>query len=338
MVSTIPEGEQSPEVVPLKHWGRWAGVVAALIGLAMVVHTLLSKIPASNGATVCHVVNGVKSCQPVVVWRFGWNVVGQYLFDPYVMAGVWLTLQLTFWAMLIGIVLGFIVATMRLSRNRVMSGIAWAYTWFFRGTPVYIQLLFWFVIAVVYPQLSIGIPFLPISFVHITTATLFSPLNAAILGLGLNEAAYMSEVARAGMISIDEGQIEAATSVGMTKGQTMRFVVLPQAMRVIIPPTGNEVISMLKTSSLASAIGVIELAGAAQNIYAANLKTVPLLIVASLWYLSATTVLSIGQFYLERYFARGSLRTQAPTPIQRLRGDLKGLATRFRSTRQVVVQ
>ena len=334
----MPDGATSPEVVPLRHWGRWAGVAATLLGLAMIIHTLLSKIPAANGAQVCHVVNGHKTCGPVMVWRFGWNVVGQYLFDVNITDGLWLTLQITFWAMLIGIVFGFVVATMRLSRNRVMSSIAWGYTWFFRGTPVYIQLLFWFAIGLVYPQLTLGLPFLSITFVHLNTASLFSPLNAAILGLGLNEVAYMSEVARAGMISVDEGQIEAATSVGMTKAQTMRYVVLPQAMRVVIPPTGNEVISMLKTTSLAATIGVLELAGAAQNIYAANLKTVPLLIVASLWYLLATTILSVGQFYVERYFSRGTVRTQRQTPIQRIRGDLKGIAAKYRTSRPVMTR
>ena len=154
--------------------------------------------------------------------------------------------------------------------------------------------------------------------------TSFTIFDACALGLGLNEGAYMSEIARAGLISVDEGQIEAATSLGMTRRQTLRLVTIPQAMRVIIPPTGNEVISMLKTTSLASAVGLIELLGAATNIYSANYEIIPLLIVASLWYLVVTTILSIGQFYLERRFARGALRTPPPTPIQRLRGDVRG--------------
>jgi len=158
------------------------------------------------------------------------------------------------------------------------------------------------------------------------------------VAFGLNEAAYMSEIARAGLLAVDEGQIEAASAIGMTRAQTLRLVILPQAMRVIIPPTGNEVISMLKTTSLASAVGVIELLGAAQNIYAANYQVMPLLIVASLWYLIVTTILSIGQFYLERHFAKGATRTPPPTPIARIKADVRGIAAKMRSRRPEVVR
>jgi polar amino acid transport system permease protein len=153
------------------------------------------------------------------------------------------------------------------------------------------------------------------------------------VGLGLNEGAYMSEIARSGLLAVDEGQTEAASSLGMTRGQTLRLVVLPQAMRVIIPPTGNELISMLKTTSLVSAVGVVDLFGATSNISAANFQNTPLLIVASIWYLIITTILSIGQFYLERRFARGALRTPPPTPIARLRNDVKGVLAKFRTAR-----
>jgi polar amino acid transport system permease protein len=335
MSSTLPESEASPEVVPLRHWGRLVGALVTLVGVAMLVHTIFSKIPSRTGKTICHLVKGVKSCRPALEWRFSWNIVGSYLFNPLVMHGLWLTLQITFWAMLIGITLGLVIAMMRLSHNRLMSGIAWFYTWFFRGTPVYIQILFWFAIAYLYPTITVGIPFGPWSFLNINSVTLFTPLIAAITALGLNEAAYFSEIARAGLISVDEGQIEAATSIGMTPSQTMRMVILPQAMRVIIPPTGNEVISMLKTTSLAATIGVIELTGAVSEISATNFKTMPLLLVACVWYLLCTTILSIGQFYVERYFARGSLRTQPPTPIQRLRQDLKGFGAKRRKSAAV---
>jgi polar amino acid transport system permease protein len=256
--------------------------------------------------------------------RFPWHDVRDWFFSAEILHGVLLTLELTVIAMAIGIVLGVAVAIMRLSSNRLLSGPAWVYTWFFRGTPVYVQLFFWFNVGLLYPNFSVGLPFLPISFVS-EPATIISGIYAAILGLGLNEAAYMAEIARAGIISVDEGQVEAATSLGMTKGQTLRLVVLPQAMRVIIPPTGNEVISMLKTTSLAASISVLELFGEAQNIYAGNYRIIGLIITASLWYLLMTTVLSIGQFYVERHFARGALRTQPKTPIQRLRQDLKTL-------------
>ncbi|HEV2427780.1 MAG TPA: amino acid ABC transporter permease [Acidimicrobiales bacterium] len=324
----MAEGDGAVEVVPVRHVGRWVGMVAAVVVVAMVVHTLLSKIP--TGSPVCRVAQGVRSCHRPSHWRFDWNIVGQYFTTREVLDGLNRTLELTVLAMVIGIVLGVIVAIMRLSKSRLLVSTAWTYTWFFRGTPVLVQLLFWFVIATIYPHLTIGVPFLSVTFLHINTVTLFSPFTAAVVGLGLNEAAYMSEIARAGILSVDEGQVEAASSLGMSRGKSLRLVILPQAMRVILPPTGNEVISMLKTTSLASEIGVIELLGAVTNISAVNYDVVPLLIVASLWYLIVTTVLSIGQFYLERHFSKGALRTPPPTPIQRIRQDLRGIRAKMR--------
>jgi polar amino acid transport system permease protein len=224
---------------------------------------------------------------------------------------------------------------MRRSQSRLLSSTAWTYTWFFRGTPVLVQLAFWFNITALYKAITIGLPFLPVTFIHLNLISILNPFRSAMVALGLNEAAYMSEIARAGLLAVDEGQVEAATSIGMTRGQSLRLVVLPQAMRVIIPPTGNEVISMLKTTSLASTVGVIELLGAVTNISAANFQVMPLLIVASIWYLIVTTVLSIGQFYLERHYAKGALRNPPPTPLQRLRDDLKGIASKFRTKRGV---
>jgi polar amino acid transport system permease protein len=317
------------EVVPVRHVGQWVGAVVVLVAIAMVVHTLFSRVPLPSGAQKCVTASGTRVCHPVLMWRFQWPIVRQYLFNSEILHGVVLTLELTVIAMVIGIVLGVIIAVMRLSSNRLLAGPAWVYTWFFRGTPVYVQLFFWFNIGLLYKQFTLGVPFTHITFVSAST-NVVTGVWAAILGLGLNEAAYMSEIARAGIISVDEGQTEAATSLGMTKGQTLRLVVLPQAMRVIIPPTGNEVISMLKTTSLAASIAVVELFGAAQNIYANNYETLPLIIVACLWYLFMTTVLSIGQFYVERYFARGALRTPPKTPIQRLRQDFKQLRGRMR--------
>lgn len=336
MGSTTPQGAQNLEVVPLRHYGRWLGVVAALVAVAMVVHTVFSKIPTLTGQTVCRVVNATKVCQPVLVWRFSWNVVGQFFLSREILSGLWLTLQLTAISMLVGIVIGVVVAIMRLSPNRVLSGTAWVYTWFFRGTPVIAQLAFWFNIHLIFPQLSIGVPLLPVTLLHIDTNSLFTPFLAALVGLALNEGAYMSEIVRSGLISVDEGQIEAATSIGMTRAQTLRLVILPQAMRVTIPPTGNEVISMLKTSSIASTVSVMELFGVQGLIAGGNYEIVPLLITASLWYIIVTTVLSIGQFYLERYFARGSLRNQPLTPVQRLRRDARGIVGKFRTPRPVM--
>jgi polar amino acid transport system permease protein len=209
--------------------------------------------------------------------------------------------------MAIGIALGVLLAVMRLSLNPLVSGASWIYIWFFRGTPVLVQLLFWYNIAALYPKIALGIPFGP-AFVHPDANKLITPFTAAILGLGLNEGAYMAEIVRAGIISVDEGQSDAAQSL-----------VLPQAMRVIIPPTGNETISMLKTTSLVSVIAVGDLLYGAQIIYSVNFKTIPLLIVASIWYLVCTSVLYVGQYYLERYYGRGASRQAQLTPLQRLR-------------------
>jgi polar amino acid transport system permease protein len=216
-----------------------------------------------------------------------------------------------------------------------MSGVAWTYTWLFRGTPVYVQLLMWGFIALLYPTFAIGIPFTHVYLLHFGANSLFPPFNAAVAALGLNEGAYFSEIVRSGLIAVDEGQTEAAMSLGMSRGQTLRLIVLPQAMRVILPPTGNEVISMLKTTSLVYVLGVVDLLGAVTNIYGESYQIMPMLLLASLWYLIVSTILSIGQFYVERHFGRGALRTPPPTPIQRIRSDLRGIASKYRTPRGV---
>ena len=330
-------GDDAVEVVPVRHVGRYVSAAVVLVLVAMLGHTLISKVP--TGQTACHVSAGVRTCHPVTNWRFSWNIVFHYFTTSQVLDGLLVTLELTVIAMAIGIVLGMLVAVMRLSHNRLMSSAAWVYTWFFRGTPVYVQLLFWFNIAALYQSVTLGVPFFHITWLHINLVAFFTPFHTAIVGLGLNEAAYMSEIARSGLISVDEGQIEAASSIGMTRAQTLRLVILPQAMRVIIPPTGNEVISMLKTTSLVIAVGgVTDLLQSVTLIYSANYEIMPLLIVASLWYLIVTTVLSIGQYYVERHFSKGALRTPPPTPMQRLRTDLRGIAGKFRSPRRGVVE
>jgi polar amino acid transport system permease protein len=230
--------------------------------------------------------------------------------------------------MMIGIVLGVILALMRLSQNPVLSTVSWVYIWFFRGTPLLVQILIFFNIAALYPTIGLGIPFGP-TFIHINGTELITPFFAGMLALGLNEGAYMSEIVRAGIISVDEGQFDAAKAVGMTRGQTMRRVVLPQAMRVIIPPTGNETISMLKNSSLVYVIAVKELLYTVTLIYSVNYKVIPLLIVASIWYLAATTVLSIGQYYLERHYGRGGPGAQREPLLHRI---IRGVAGRHDET------
>ncbi len=254
--------------------------------------------------------------------RFQWDVVGSYLFDHSILRGVRVTLELTVIAMAIGIVGGVILAVMRLSPNPLLSAASQFYIWFFRGTPVLVQIVFWFYVAALYPSIDLGIPLGP-SFVHLDANSLITRFMAAILGLGLNEAAYMSEIVRAGIISVEEGQTDAAQALGMTRLQTMRRIVLPQAMRVIIPPTGNETISMLKTTSLVAFIALSDLFYTGQLIYARTYQTIPILIVVSLWYLFMTSVLSIGQYYIERYYGRGRSRAVTLTPWQRIREGLR---------------
>lgn len=253
--------------------------------------------------------------------RFEWSIISKYFGSQQVLDGLVVTLQLTALAMLIGISLGVVMAVLRLSPNPLVSGSSWLYIWFFRGTPVYVQLLFWYSIGYLFPKLSIGLPFGP-EFLHIDSNTAITPFVAAAVGLGLNEGAYMAEIVRAGILSVDEGQTEAAHALGMSRLQTMRTIVLPQAMRVIAPPTGNETISMLKTTSLAAAITVLELTKSVNAIYARTYQTIPLLMVASFWYLIVSSVLTVGQYYVERHFARGALRELPLTPLQKIKRQL----------------
>lgn len=272
--------ETPTTVVPLRRWGQWVATIVILLLLAMLVQSV--------------------STNP----NFEWGTVFSYFFDGRIVRGLGTTLLLTVIAMVIGVVLGVVLAVGRQSRNVVVSGAASAYVWFFRGTPLLVQLIFWFNLAALYPTLGLGIPFGP-SFIEFDTNVLIAPFLAAILGLGLNEGAYMSEIVRAGLLSVDPGQKDAAEALGMRKAQVFRRIVLPQAMRVIIPPTGNETISMLKTTSLVSVIAIPDLLFAVQVIYSRNFDVIPLLITASLWYLLVTTVLSVGQYFIERHFKRG---------------------------------
>lgn len=278
------------QVIKLKHLGRYlAGAVTIGVLLAIAVAFARAQID--------------------------WGVVGEYFTAETILTGFVVTIVLTIISMIIGIVLGVIIAVMRLAKNPVVSGIAWIYVWFFRGTPVYLQLLLWFNIALIFPM--VGIPGL----FEARTVDLVTPIIAAILGLGLNQAAYTSEVVRAGILSVDEGQVEASKALGVKGITTMRAVVLPQAMRVILPPVGNEVIGMLKTTSLASAIGASEILNEAQHIYLVNNMIMELLFVTAIWYLIAVSVLSSIQYYVERHFARGSsVSALPPTPFQRVAG------------------
>ena len=286
------------KAVPVRHPGRWAAAaIVAYLAIALADSMATNK-------------------------RFGWDVVRHYFLSRRVLDGLVVTLELTVLSMAIGIVLGIVLAVMRLSPNPLVAGASWLYIWFFRGTPVLVQILLWYNIAALYPRFSLGIPFGGPQFAHFTAQSLITPFRVGVLALGLNEGAYMAEIVRAGVISVPEGQTDAAQSLGMTRLQTMRRIVLPQAMRVIIPPTGNETISMLKTTSLVSVIAVTDLLYSVQLIYSATYRVIPMLIVASLWYLIVTTVLTIGQYYLERYYGRGSTREQSLTLFQHIRQSI----------------
>jgi polar amino acid transport system permease protein len=289
--------------VPVRHPGRWVAVAVIAVFAAMFLHAMITN--------------------PVLHW----DVVGQVFTASTVLSGVQKTLLLTVLAMVLGIVGGILLAVMRLSSNPVLSGVSWMYIWVFRGTPVLVQLFFWNFLGAVFPTLGIGIPFGP-TFHSWNYNDLVPLFTACVLGLGLNEAAYFSEIVRAGILSVDEGQAEAASSLGLTHPQTLRRIVLPQAMRVIIPPAGNETISMLKTTSLVSAISFEELTRAGQDIGARTLYIIPSLIAVSLWYLLFTSVLSIGQFYVERHYARGTNRTLPSTPWQKVRTNVLTLSLR----------
>ncbi|SEL73575.1 amino acid ABC transporter permease [Streptacidiphilus jiangxiensis] len=302
---TLPQDAAPPDrgrpeeirAVPVRHPGRWVAVVVIAVLAAMLGHLMVTS-------SVLH-----------------WDVVGQIFTYPTVLAGVGRTLELTALAMVIGIVGGVLLAVMRLSKNPVLSGASWIYIWVFRGTPVLVQLFFWNFLGALVPKVGIGIPFGP-TFASWNYNDLVGLFTAATLALGLNEAAYFAEIVRAGILSVDEGQAEAASSLGLTHAQTLWRIVLPQAMRVIIPPAGNETISMLKTTSLVSAIALEELTRAGQDIASRTFYEIPALVAISFWYLLMTSILSIGQYYVERYYSRGTNRVLPDTPWQKVRKNL----------------
>ena len=267
--------------VPVRHPGRWISAVIILLLVAGLVQSLFTN---SN---------------------FRWDVVGTYILDVKVVQGVGWTLLLTVASMVLAIVLAILLAVMRQSDNPVFRWSSWVWVWFFRGTPVYTQLVFWGLVTVLYPAFTLGIPFGPELFSY----ALSDPskgLIPAILGLGLNESAYLAEIFRAGLKSVDRGQQEAAEALGMSKGKIMWRIILPQAMRIIVPPTGNETIGMLKTTSLVLAVPfTLDLTFATNALANRIYLPIPLLIVAAFWYLLVTSVLMVGQHYLEAYYGKG---------------------------------
>ena len=280
----------------------------------------LTSLEVHKRRRIGTLVGGVLLCLAVAFFladvatnpRFGWPVVAAYLFDPQVLQGMLLTLVLTVVSMAAGIALGVVLAIMRVSGNPVFVGVSAGYVWFFRGTPLLVQLIFWYNIAALYPVIAWGLPFGGPSIVLGSANVLITPLGAALLGLSLNEAAYMAEIIRSGISSVDEGQLDAGRALGMTRSKLLRRVILPQAMRVVIPPTGNQVISMLKGTSLVSVLAISDLLYAVQSIYSLNYEVIPLLLVACIWYLVLTTVLSVVQSRLEERYGRGFAPRRAP--------------------------
>ncbi|MDN5721552.1 MAG: amino acid ABC transporter permease [Corynebacterium sp.] len=267
------------DVVPLKHPGR---IIAAVVLLVLVVAFIWDA--ATRDA-------------------YAWDIYFDYLFDSRIAEAALHTLALTVLAMIVGVVLGAILAVLRMSPNPVTSGIAWLYLWVFRGTPVYVQLVFWGLLGAIYTSIDLGFTEIELD------ALLTNMFWLAVIGLGLNESAYMAEIVRAGIQAVPEGQSEASKALGMTWWQNMRRTVMPQAMRIIIPPTGNELISLLKTTSLVLALPYAgELYGRSMDIAYAMFQPVPMLLVAATWYLVITSILMVGQHYLERYYSRGSSR------------------------------
>jgi polar amino acid transport system permease protein len=276
--SVLRDAPATPErVVPLRHPWTWAASAAAAIIACIVLYSV-----ATNPA-------------------FQWPVVAEYMLDAQILAGLARTLELTLAAMVMGLVLGTGLAVMRLSRNPLLTTLSWLYTWFFRSVPVLVQLIFWYNFGALYPKLVLRIPFGPVLF-SASMNSIITPLTAALAGLGLAQAAYTAEVIRGGILSVPRGQNRAAMALGMRPATIFLRIVFPQAMRVIIPPVGNEVISMVKNTSLVSVIALAELLYTAQLIYSRNYETIPLLIVASLWYLVIVSILSVGQHFLERHY------------------------------------
>jgi polar amino acid transport system permease protein len=288
---------QPIRAIAVRHYGQYVSAVIAIAVLASISYAFAQG-------------------------KINWNAIPDFFFDHRIIHGVGQTLLLTVLSMAIGIVGGIVLAVMRLSKNPVTSSLSWFYIWFFRGTPVLVQLMVWFNLGLVFEYINLG----PIYKDY--WSSFMTPLLTALLGLGLNEAAYMAEICRAGLLAVEEGQTEAAHALGMRHAKTLRRIVVPQAMRVIVPPTGNEVINMLKTTSLVAAVQFYELLRTAQDIGQTSGAAVEMLFLAAAWYLVLTTVFSIGQFYLERYYARGSSRSLPLTPFQKIKVNIASFSKR----------
>ncbi|MYZ33995.1 MULTISPECIES: amino acid ABC transporter permease [unclassified Streptomyces] len=298
-----PKKESSPpsaaelaalKVVPARHYWRWVAGAAALVVVAQFVHGLVTN-PG-----------------------WDWDTFFLHLSTDTVLKAVWVTLQLTAYGTALGFALGVVLAFMRLSRSVILQTVAWTYIWAFRSIPLIVQLLFWFNLAYLYQELGVGVPFGPVLW-SFDTMNLVGAMSAAVIGLALHQAAYAAEIVRGGIISVESGQLEAAAALGIPRLRQIRRILLPQAMRGILPNAANEVISLFKGTSIVSVMAIGELFYQVQVIYGRNGRVVPLLMVATAWYILLTTLLSVAQYYVERHFARGAERTAPPTPLQRAR-------------------
>jgi polar amino acid transport system permease protein len=285
-------------VRPARHPWRWAGTVVVLVLLAQFLHGL-----ATNPG-------------------WDWRTFAGYFFEESVMRALLVTLELTAAGAILGFLGGIVLASMRLSGNPVLQTVSWTFTWVFRSVPLLVQLLFWANLGYLYQSLQFGVPFGP-GFVEVQTLNLISPFSAALLGLALHEAAYAGEIVRSGIISVDQGQMEAAAALGIPRGRQFRRIVLPQAMRAILPSAANELVNLLKSTSVVYVLAIGELFYQVQVVYGRNGRVVPLLMVATVWYVILTALLSILQYYVERRYARGALRNLPPTPLQRLRAAVR---------------
>ncbi|MFR9791999.1 amino acid ABC transporter permease [Streptomyces sp. MB22_4] len=260
-----------PRIVPQRRYGQWTAAVVVLVLLGLALASVVR-----NRA-------------------FQWDVVAAYFTTGAVLRGLWLTLWLTAVVMVLGFALGALLAAFRLSANPVLRAVGSGYVWLFRSIPILVQLLLWFNIGALYPTV-----------LGVRTVNLLSPVAVAVVGLTLHEAAYAAEVVRGGILSVDPGQVEAAQALGLGRRRRWWRIVLPQAMRSIVPPAGNMLIGTLKGTSIVSVIAVDDLLFSAQLIYHRTYQVIPLLMVATLWYAVVTGVLGIGQHYVEKHYARGT--------------------------------
>jgi len=298
-------------VVPLRHPGRWIATAVVLLLVAQFAHGLVSN--------------------PFYQWgRF------QYWFlRPVIMNGLVVTLEVTGLSAVLGLAGGVLLAFGRLSRNPILRAVSWTYVWLFRSVPLIVVLLILYNASALYKTLSLGIPFGP-GFVRFNESALATDLVVATVGLSLNEAAYASEVVRAGILSVDQGQHEAAAALGLPRGYQFTRIVLPQALRAIVPAYVNQLIGLIKGTSLVFYVSLLDLFGEVQSMgstYPGDV--VPLLMVATVWYVILTSVVSVAQFYVERHYSRGALRTVPPTPLQKLRAGVRGLRDRIEVIRTV---